>query len=216
MSNTPDILVTAGATRNPIDAVRFLSARSSGSTGAFLAESFYDKKFNVTLLGSAEACLRTKKPLHCIEYGSTRDLLVKVQNWTQSHPNGVIIHASAVGDYELVNQQGLKIPSGQATLQLTLTPTPKIASLIRTWGFTGTLVTFKAASPDLEMTALIDIAMRQRERTGSDFVFANVLGRLDSLVAIVGQEVQPFTNRERALDALVSHVCARVTRRSTQ
>ena len=211
MSNTPDILVTAGATRNPIDAVRYISARSSGSTGAFLAESFYDNKLNVTFLGSAEACLRVKQPVACIEYGSTRDLLLKMKTWAQSHPNGVIIHASAVGDYEVSQENALKIPSGRTELHLTLTPTPKIASLIRTWGFTGTLITFKAASPDVDLANLVDIARAQRRKTGSDYVFANVLGQLDSLIALIGDDNTPFTNRQSALAALIERVLERIT-----
>lgn len=139
--------------------------------------------------------------------------MAKVRNWTTQHPHGVIIHASAVGDYELADEEGLKIPSGKPELVLTLTPTPKIASLIRSWGFTGTLITFKAASPEVEMPELIEIAQRQRERTGSDFVFANVLGQLESLVAIVGEDTLTFSERASALSALVALVTNEITGR---
>ena len=34
----PDVLITAGATRNPLDAIRYLSAHATGRTGVDLAQ----------------------------------------------------------------------------------------------------------------------------------------------------------------------------------
>ncbi|HEY0945944.1 MAG TPA: phosphopantothenoylcysteine decarboxylase, partial [Opitutaceae bacterium] len=48
-----NILLTAGATREPIDDVRFLSNVSTGATGAALAESLAAAGHAVTLLRGA-------------------------------------------------------------------------------------------------------------------------------------------------------------------
>ena len=44
------ILITSGATREPIDQVRFITNMSTGKTGASLAESFAKKGHDVTYL----------------------------------------------------------------------------------------------------------------------------------------------------------------------
>ena len=115
------ILITAGATRNPLDAIRYLSAFSSGSTGVGLARAL-SEDHTVHLLGSAEACLRAPEGLSTEEFTSTRDLMARMERWVRANPDGVVIHASAVGDYEAIpedEQDGpAKIPSGKAELLL--------------------------------------------------------------------------------------------------
>ena len=209
MRSTENILVTAGATRNPIDAVRFISARSSGRTGAYLADKLVRQGGEVTLLGSPEACMRVSSEVKTVEYGSTRDLMVKMNAWALKYPHGTIIHASAVGDYEVIRRNTSKISSGQKSLTIELQPTPKIASAIRSWGFVGVLVTFKAAAPEVDSAHLIRIATAQRGVTQSDFVFANVLGKLESKVAIIGEQTVTFDSRKNALRHLVELVTER-------
>jgi len=198
------VLITAGATRNPIDAVRFLSARSSGTTGVAVARALQARGAEVWLLGSDVA--RSLAPeLPGEEYQSTRDLLARVQAWVTHHPDGCVVHASAVGDYEAAPNAG-KLPSGQAELTLTLRPTPKIADQVRGWGLTGRFVTFKAAPPETSGPELERIASAQRARTRCDLVFANVLGRLGEQVALVGEDVRWFDRRSDGLDALIDAI----------
>ena len=211
MEKVSHLLITAGATRNPIDAVRFLSAQSTGRTGVYLAERFAEKGMVVTLLGSPEACLRASGDIECVEYGSTHDLLEKMKTWVRAHHSGAVIHASAVGDYEMVENRDSKIPSGKGELVLRFKATPKIAPKIREWGLTGPLITFKAAPPEVEIDALIEIARQQRVVTGSDWVFANVLGRLETTIAIIGDTSQVYTDRSSALEGLVERVLSRRT-----
>ncbi len=200
------VLITAGATRNPVDAVRYLSASSSGRTGVALADALVARGHDVLLLGSEEALLRAPH-LRGEVYGSTRDLMARMARWVRANPRGAVLHASAVGDYE-VEALATKIRSGQDTLTLTLRPTPKIADHVRGWGLTGPFVTFKAASPETTDAELEAIARAQRVRTGSDRVFANVLGRLGELVLLVGDEAMRFADRGAAIDALAAWVDA--------
>ena len=195
-------LITAGATRNPIDAVRYLSARSSGRTGVFLAERLHAAGHEVGLLGSAEALLRTS--LVGEEYGSTRDLMARMERAVRERPDVALIHACAVGDYEMAGESTSKIESGRDELVLRMRPTPKIADHVREWGHRGLYVTFKAASPGTCDEELVQIAEAQLARTGSDFVFANVLGRLGERVAIIGGHgARWFDDRKMALESLL-------------
>ena len=201
-----DVLITAGATRNPIDAIRYLSAGSTGSTGVTLAQRLRGEGRTVHLLGSREACLlaRTLGVEDSDEFGSTRDLEARVRAWVQAHPGGLVVHAAAVGDYE-ADPSGSKIPSGQAELLLRLRPAPKILDQIRGWGGPALrLVSFKAAAPETSAEQLVEIARKQAARTGSDLVFANVLGRLGADIALVdAASVRWLQTRQEALDTLV-------------
>lgn len=202
-----DVLVTAGATRNPVDAMRVLTARSSGTTGVEVARAVARAGARVHVLGNPEACLRGAD-LSTEEYGSTRDLMARMEAWVRAHPDGRLVHASAVGDYEAASVVPTKIPSGQERVVIELVRAPKIADQVRGWGLRGLFVTFKAASPETTDDDLVAIADAQRLRTGSDLVFANVIGRLGSRVAIVGAEARWFERRPDAIDALVSVIVA--------
>jgi phosphopantothenoylcysteine synthetase/decarboxylase len=204
------MLITAGATRNPIDAMRVLTARSTGSTGIELALKFAESH-SVHLLGSAEALLRAGQSpaaskISSEEYGSTRDLGDRMERWARANPNGIVIHAAAVGDYELdvdPSQPPTKIPSGQSKLILTLRPTPKLLDQLHTWAPNLRVVSFKAAAPGTSESDLEGIARRQLFRSRSELVFANVLGALGDLVLLVGpHHSERFTDRSAAITRL--------------
>jgi phosphopantothenoylcysteine synthetase/decarboxylase len=213
----PDVLITAGATRNPIDVMRSISANSSGATGLWLAGALAGLG-EITVLGSTEALLRAAlerggaaPAAGRVEqgFGSTRDLMDKMQAWVLAHPEGVVIHAAAVGDYEAAprTEGPQKIPSGQAELHLRLLATPKIVDHVRQWAPGVRLVSFKAASPETTPEELLATAEAQRARTGSAAVFGNVLTRLGELAVIaLPGGARRFTDRQAALRALVALV----------
>ena len=202
-----DILITAGATRNPIDAMRYISANSSGQTGVWIAEQLY-RHHAVHLMGSPEALLRCRIDCHRTGFTSTHDLMEKMRQWTESHADGLIVHAAAVGDYCVDNAPtASKLPSGQKAVSIHLVPTPKIVDKIHAWAPRATLISFKAAAPNTERAELERIATAQRDRTGSLLVFANVIGALQQQNLIVGpQGPQWFDSRPLAMASLVSTV----------
>ena len=200
-----DVLITAGATRNPIDAMRFISAHSTGRTGAWLAGALEDTH-SITVLGSPEALAHCPPTVAQEAYTSTDDLMTKMRIWVDAHPDGLVIHAAAVGDYAVDPIAG-KIASGQDTLTLTLRPTPKILDAIRGWSPSVRIVSFKAAPPETDEASLEAIAAAQGLRTDSVAVFANVIGQLESGVLIWARDtVQRFEQRAEALASLVSLV----------
>jgi phosphopantothenoylcysteine synthetase/decarboxylase len=209
------VLITAGATRNPVDATRYLSAGSSGATGLRLACALAGP---VHLLGSPEALLRLRlaqleghpgaSEVQTQGYSSTRDLMRRMEAWVRGQPRCVVVHASAVGDYE-VDAAGGKIPSGQDGLSLVLRPAPKILDRIRGWSAEARIVSFKAAPPGSTAADLARIAEAQRRRTDSELVFANTLGRLQADVVIQGAAGPALhATRAAALDALVEQIRA--------
>lgn len=196
-----DLLITAGATRNPVDAIRYLSAHATGRTGVDLAARL-GATHAVHLLGSAEACLRAPAGLSTEEFTSTRDLMARMETWLRAHPRGALLHSAAVGDYE-AEPVATKIPSGSPELVLRLHPGPKIVDHVRTWAPDCFLVSFKAGAPGLTPEELEGIARRQLERTRSDLVFANVIGAIETTVLLVGpRETHAFGRRTDALAEL--------------
>ncbi len=206
-----DVLVTAGATRNPIDAMRFLSARSSGRTSVAIARHLAAVGCRVTLMGSPEALLRGPE-LEGIEFGDTHDLMAKMKAWVALHPASAVVHACAVGDYELASPDKGKISSEMDELVLRLRPTPKIADHIKVWDPSVTLVTFKAAPPETLAEDLIHICRAQLERTRSDLVLGNVIGALSVTTTLVDEDgSEAFDDREAALRTLAALVRATAT-----
>ncbi|GDX80080.1 hypothetical protein LBMAG42_18910 [Deltaproteobacteria bacterium] len=198
-------LITAGATRNPVDAIRYLSANATGATGVVIAQALA-LRFAVRLLGSTEACLRAKLAdgsLATREYTSTRDLMAKMEEELRARPGGVLIHSAAVGDYE-AQPAATKLPSGQPELVLRLTPGPKIVDHVREWDPDVFLVSFKAGNPEWDEAKLEAVARAQLARTRSDLVFANRLGALATSCLIVSETTtERFGSRDAAIGALV-------------
>ncbi|MEM6750442.1 MAG: phosphopantothenoylcysteine decarboxylase [Planctomycetota bacterium] len=105
----PRLLITAGATREPIDAVRFLSNRSSGALGLALAHAAADAAWEVTLLlgavdGSAALPPEDADPkgpsgprLSTVRFESTADLQAAL---AEHFPKAdLLVMAAAVSDY---------------------------------------------------------------------------------------------------------------------
>lgn len=211
------VLLTAGATRNRVDAIRYLSANAGGSTVLQLI-GHLELERGVHLMGSEEAVLRAQLwvaerrlaglpfPMLTVEvYEGTRDLMERMERWILANPDSTIIHSAAVGDYE-VEAHDSKIPSGQEEVILKLHPGPKIVDFIRSWAPECRLVSFKAGRPGLTPEQLREIAQAQLARTRSDRVFANVIGSLDHTAMLVGGGVRPFFNRTEAIAALAADI----------
>jgi phosphopantothenoylcysteine synthetase/decarboxylase len=194
-------LVTCGATRNPVDAMRFLSARSSGRSGIWLA----DRLPGAHLLAGAEARLLARPREGVEEFGSTQDLLERMERWIGANPTAVIVHAAAVGDYAVDDPSG-KIASGQPELVLRLRPTPKIIDRIHGWAPGARLVSFKAAPPATSSEELVRLAEAQRVRTHSAVVFANVLEALDTVAIVDAGGAEHFRERAPALESLLARI----------
>lgn len=92
------LLVTSGATSEPIDEVRYLSNKSSGRLGSLIALRAAIEQYDVTLLHAQSSIPPTKHPrLTSIPFSSCRDLSAKLQEHWPSHD--VLIMAAAVADF---------------------------------------------------------------------------------------------------------------------
>ncbi|MDX1949166.1 MAG: bifunctional phosphopantothenoylcysteine decarboxylase/phosphopantothenate--cysteine ligase CoaBC [Rickettsiales bacterium] len=117
------ILVTAGATIEEIDPVRFISNYSSGKQGYFIAEALQKRGAEVTLI-SGEAKISPPKNINFIKVKSADEMLSACKN---SLPCDIAIFASAVADWKISQKNSQKIKKENLNeLNLKFVKTPDI------------------------------------------------------------------------------------------
>ena len=72
------LLITSGATREPIDDVRFVTNVSTGGTGAALARAFAQRGHQVTLLRGQGAVAVDDGSCEMESFGSAEDLQARL------------------------------------------------------------------------------------------------------------------------------------------
>jgi phosphopantothenoylcysteine decarboxylase / phosphopantothenate---cysteine ligase len=116
------VVVTAGGTREPIDAVRFVGNRSSGRMGVALAAEAKRRGADVTLIGSNLA-VAPPTGVDVVEAPTAEELAQA----TFGHGGAdVLIMAAAVGDYRPSESVEGKRPKDERTWSLQLEPTEDI------------------------------------------------------------------------------------------
>lgn len=126
------ILITSGATREPIDAVRFLSNISTGRTGALLADALAAQGHSVTVL-HGEAAVRPSRVADTETFGSTADLQAALQRRLGTGNYDAVIQCAAVSDYRSAETSVGKMSSYAPELTVRLVPTPKLLPALKTY-----------------------------------------------------------------------------------
>lgn len=125
MSGRRRMLITAGPTHEPLDAVRYLANRSSGRLGVCLAEAARDAGWRVTLL-LGPAAAQPPDGVRTIRFESTADLAGLLQ--THFPKCDVLIMAAAVADYRPRRISRHKLPRRGRKLVVELEPTPDLVA----------------------------------------------------------------------------------------
>jgi phosphopantothenoylcysteine decarboxylase / phosphopantothenate---cysteine ligase len=116
------VLVTAGGTREPIDAVRFVGNRSSGRMGVALVEEALRRGAKVTLIAS-NLTVAPPDGIELVQAPTAAD----VQQATTSHDGAdVVLMAAAVSDYRPSQSDETKRPKDEKTWQIELEPTADV------------------------------------------------------------------------------------------
>lgn len=114
------VLVSAGGTREPVDAVRFLGNRSSGRMGVAVAAEARRRGAKVTLLASNLA-VPAPAGVEVVETPSAADM--EREATTRAADADVIVMAAAVADYRAAEPVGGKRPKTGEDWMLRLEPT---------------------------------------------------------------------------------------------
>jgi phosphopantothenoylcysteine decarboxylase/phosphopantothenate--cysteine ligase len=124
------ILVTAGATREPIDEVRFVSNVSTGATGAALADALLELGHSVALLrGQGAAAPRSVADVET--FTSCADLLDRLRFRLANGSFDAVAMTAAVADYRPDFAQSGKIRSDADEIAVRLVRNPKILPQIK-------------------------------------------------------------------------------------
>lgn len=159
------VLVTAGATREDIDPVRFLTNRSSGKMGYALAEAAARRGARVVLV-SGPTDLRVPEGVDWIPVRSTEEMRNAVRE--RAAEASVVIMAAAVSDYRPAAAQSQKMKRGDERLVLELEPTPDILAELGREKGSRILVGFAAETDRVEENARGKLV-----RKGADMIVAN-------------------------------------------
>jgi phosphopantothenoylcysteine decarboxylase/phosphopantothenate--cysteine ligase len=178
------VIVTAGGTREAVDAVRFLGNRSSGKMGRAVADACYLHGARVTLVSTVE---QHETPYDVVSVESAAEMAASVRSL--SADADVLVMAAAVADYRPTRALAGKIErADKDTLTLDLERTEDVLATAARPGLLR--VAFAAeAGPQLER------ARRKRVQKGVELlVFNDILaagigiGADDNEITIVGPD----------------------------
>ena len=161
------VLITAGATREYLDPVRFITNESSGRMGFALAEAAMERGAEVTLVQGSTS-VPQPAVTHSISVKTTQDLYDAVVS--ECSKADIVIQAAAPCDYrfEETYSQKMKKQSGEPVV-LRMVENPDIAAEVGRRKQQGqTLVGFAA-----ETEKLTDHAMKKLEKKNLDLIVAN-------------------------------------------
>jgi phosphopantothenoylcysteine decarboxylase / phosphopantothenate---cysteine ligase len=162
------VLVSAGGTREPIDAVRVIANRSSGKQGYALAEEARSRGARVTLVSTVD--LPTPAGVDVVRVETAAQMQAAMEEHAPS--SDVVVMAAAVADFRPVSAADRKLKKHDGVPEIVLEPTPDILAGLGARKPVGqVLVGFAAETDDLEANA-----QGKLEAKRLDLIVANDVG----------------------------------------
>jgi phosphopantothenoylcysteine decarboxylase/phosphopantothenate--cysteine ligase len=203
------VLVSAGGTREPLDAVRYVGNRSSGKMGVALAREAHRRGADVTLVG-ANLAVPAPAGVDVVEAPTAADLAREVLARADAD---VVVMAAAVSDYRPAEPAAGKRPKDEETWTVSLLPTEDVlAELGRRRRDGQVLVGFAAdeGAPGLERART-----KLTNKRGNLFVY-NDVSRSDIgfesdwnelvLITVEGEQVVSRRSKEECAVAILDRV----------
>jgi phosphopantothenoylcysteine decarboxylase/phosphopantothenate--cysteine ligase len=181
------LLITAGATRESIDAVRFISNVSTGTTGAALADAFSEAGHDVLLLRGIGA-VSAREKCQQVTFSSTQDLSSRLQQHVASGSIDAVIMSAAVADYRPKQPVTGKIPSDNDQLTLHLVRNEKILPQLKTFSSRPLYVVGFKLTVGADEQVRRDAVAAQFASGGVDLVVHNDLAEIQ----VATRENHPF------------------------
>ena len=162
------VMITAGPTREAIDAVRFISNRSSGKMGYALAAAARAAGARVILV-SGPVSMPAPDGVERVDVESAREMFAA----THERLDGVdiFIGAAAVADYQVADIQAGKIKKTAAEMSIGLVKSPDVLASVARLSNRPFTVGFAA-----ETEKLREYALGKLEQKNLDMIIANLVG----------------------------------------
>lgn len=201
------ILVTAGATREAVDPVRFLTNHSTGKMGYAVAQAAWQRGAEVTLVSGITA-LDCPVGVNRITVTSAADMMEAVQqNWQEQD---AFVLSAAVADFTPEHPAGQKIKKeGQSQRTLSLTATQDILAWLGEHKKQGQ----RLCGFSMETEHLLENSRKKLERKKADMIAANSLtqpgagfGVDTNCLTLIGpdwEEQLPLMSKEDCAGALL-------------
>ena len=167
------VLVSAGGTREPLDAVRYVGNRSSGRMGVALAAEARRRGAEVTLL-AANLAVPAPAGVELVETPTAADL--EREALAHAAEADVVVMAAAVADYRPAETLAAKRPKDAAAWTLELEPTTDVLALLGERRRDGQLLVGFAAETG---AAGPERAREKLSRKGADLFVLNDVSRTD-------------------------------------
>lgn len=201
------ILVTAGATREAVDPVRFLTNHSTGKMGYAVAQAAWQRGAEVTLVSGITA-LNCPVGVNRITVTSAADMMEAVQQHWQEQDAFVL--SAAVADFTPEHPAGQKIKKeGQSQRTLSLAATQDILAWLGEHKKQGQ----RLCGFSMETEHLLENSQKKLEKKKADMIAANSLtqpgagfGVDTNCLTLIGpdwEEQLPLMSKEDCAGALL-------------
>jgi len=162
-------LLTAGATIEPIDPVRFISNYSTGKMGYAIAEELAERGAEVVLVSGAVTVSTLNPKITVVKVTSANEMLQACEKYFPA-TNGAIL-AAAVADYTVENVSETKMKRTENEMVLKLKPTTDIAAALGKMKTEQQILVGFALETNNEM----ENAIGKLKRKNLDFIVLNSL-----------------------------------------
>ena len=205
------VLVTSGSTHEPIDPVRYIANKSSGTQGAAIAQALVGLGARVTFV-SGPASAPVPEGVDLVRVETAVEMLAAVE---RSLPADAAVFAAAVGDWRVERASHHKIKksmNGDLPI-LELVENPDILARVSKMkiGRPELIVGFAA-----ETKNVIDHGIAKRLRKNCDWILANdvspetgIMGGSENDVTLIykdGSEDWPRMSKQAVADRLVAKI----------
>lgn len=208
------VLVTAGATQEAIDPVRYITNHSTGKMGYAIAAQAARRGASVTLV-TGHTSLPRPAHVDTVEITSAQDMFEAVS--ARSNEQDIIIKAAAVADYRPLKAADNKIKKKDGDMQIPLCRTTDILSYLGEHRRDGQYL----CGFSMETENLLENSRQKLEKKKIDMVAANNLRtpgagfaadtNVLTLITRNGEQSLPLVSKEEAagmlLDAIMRSRC---------
>ena len=205
------VLVTAGGTREPIDAVRFVGNRSSGKQGAAVAAEAAARGAEVVLVTTQSE--RAPAAARVVTVDTAAEMAAAVE--LEAPRADVVVMAAAVADFRPARPSGTKLKKDRGVPAMELEPTADIlAALGAAKGPDQVLVGFAAETEDIEANALAKLRAKNLDVIVANDVskqqvgFGHDTNEIVMFTADGARHYVPLTTKREAARAVLDVVVA--------
>lgn len=204
------VLITAGATREPIDPVRFVTNHSSGKMGFALAKAAMLRGAQVTLI-AAHADVAPPPFVEVVQVGSAEEMFRAVTEIAAGFD--IILKAAAVADYTPAQTANAKLKKSDGEMTLTLKRTEDILAWLGKHKRDGQFL----CGFSMETDNVLENSRKKLVCKNCDMICANSLRtagagfgtdtNVITLITADSEETLPLMTKEEAAHRILDRIC---------